>query len=128
MTEYRALSSPIAKQTFGACAAMLLASAASAERFECVMEDGNTVRFEIDPNQFVDAVNAGEPIRRKITQVEMGTTRFPAEPFIIGDTKGFSAESLGGGTIMFVINKAGLATQSNRQSGYRTTGICEVLQ
>ena len=94
------------------------------------MRDGrwNTVRFEIDPNQFVDAVNAGEPIRRKITQVEMGTTRFPAEPFIIGDTKGFSAESLGGGTIMFVINKAGLATQSDRQSGHRTTGICEVLQ
>lgn len=111
-----------------ALGAALAASPALAERFDCMMADGTVVRFDLDPNQFVDAVSEGEPPRRKVTQVTMGTSKFPAEPFSIGDLAGFSAEALGAGTIMFVVNPSGEAIQTERQTGQRMTGQCESLQ
>lgn len=89
------------------------------------MADGTPVGFSIDRNQFVNAQAKGEPPRRKITQVTYGAMRFVAEPFLIGDTRGFFAEGLGGTTVMFSIDRNGDAIYSNTRSGLRVTGRCE---
>jgi len=87
-----------------------------------------SLSFDIDRNQFVDAVNPNEPPRRKITQVEMGARPFPAEPFLIGDVRGFWAEGPGGSDSIFVVNADGSAKYSNPQMGEALVGICEDLR
>jgi len=110
------------------CLLALAATPLQAEQFDCVMQDSTEIRFAIDPAQFVDAVHPGEPIQRKVTQVEMGTSRFPAEPFRIGALRGFSAEDIGGGTLIFVVNPDGSARISSARAGHTETGTCEVYQ
>lgn len=83
--------------------------------------------FEIDRNQFVDAIDVNEPPRRKVTQVQMGTKNFTAEPFLIGDVRGFWAEGLGGSDSIFVVNPDGSAKFSNPILGESLTGTCEDL-
>ena len=107
-------------------APLLLPGAALAQDFDCAMADGMRVTFRIDPAQFVTAVSPEEPIRKKLTVVQMGDATTPAEPFIIGDTRGFHAEGLGGSSIMFTVDPAGAATWANVRSGARLDGQCEV--
>ena len=112
--------------TIGAVA--LMAGPAAADSLSCLLDDGTPVNFVLDRNQFIDAVTPEEPIRRKMTSVRMGDTRFPAEPFIIGEVRGFHAESLGGTSVMFVVQPSGMATYANVTTGVRRPGRCEVRQ
>lgn len=107
-------------------AMIMAASQAAAQDYSCEMGNGEAVAFVIDRNQFIDAVSPEEPIRRKVTFVQMGDARFPAEPFIIGDAAGFHAEGLGGASVMFVVQPNGTATYANTTSGARRVGTCEV--
>lgn len=118
--------------------ASIMASTVSADSLSCRLQapcDGRAecdaepvaLRFDIDRNQFVDAVNPNEPPRRKITQVAMGARQFPAEPFLIGDVRGFWAEGLGGSDSIFVVNADGSAKFSNPQMGETLIGTCEDL-
>ena len=118
--------------------ASVMASTVSADSLSCTLEspcEGRTacetepvsLRFDIDRNQFVDPVDPNEPPRRKITQVEMGARHFPAEPFLIGDVRGFWAEGLGGSDGIFVVNADGSAKYSNPQLGETLLGTCEDL-
>ncbi len=111
-----------------AIAAIIPTAPAVAQTFACVMSDGQDVSFRVDPSQFTDAVSAEEPIRKWATRVKWGSQKLLAEPFAIGDMYGFSAEGVGGGTLMFVIDSNGDAVLTNRRSGYRHTGECEVNQ
>ena len=104
----------------------LLASPALADTVHCVMADGAEVRFVIDRNQFIDAVTPEEPIRRKVTLVRWGARQFPAEPFLIGEMRGFHAAGLGDSEVMFVVQPDGSAQLSNRRAGQQTAGTCEV--
>lgn len=112
------------KQVGIAFAAM--ASPVAAQQVNCLMEDGTPVDFIIDPSQFIDAVSVEEPIRRKVTYVRMGDTSFPAEPFIIGNRRGFHAEGLGDSALMFVVGPDGVATSANAREGTSLVGQCEV--
>ena len=105
---------------------MLAASPVTAQSYACVLEDGTEVAFVIDRNQFIDAVVPEEPIRRKVTLVQAGAARFPAEPFLLGDRSGFHAEGLGGASVMFVVAPDGAATWANVTTGERRPGRCEV--
>ncbi len=102
-----------------------LAAPAAADFLACQMDDGTSLSFAIDRNQFMDAVSAEEPIRRKVTHVQRGSQRYPAEPFIIGNLRGFHADGLGGTSVMFVVNPDGSAIYSNARSGEKLTGTCE---
>ena len=84
-----------------------------------------SLAFEIDRNQFVSAVSPSEPPYRKVTTVQMGDKRFQAEPFLIGDTRGFWADDLD--TILVVMPDGG-ATYSSGMSGETMTGLCEDQQ
>jgi len=110
--------------SYGAAVA-LTATGAWAEQFACLLDDGTSVDFNIDRSQFIDAVTPEEPIRRKVTFVQMGDARFPAEPFIIGDARGFHGEGMGGSSIMFVVQPDGTATYANTTTGEKRTGSCE---
>jgi len=103
------------------------ATAAHADTLACIMDDGQAINFTIDRNQFIDAVTAEEPIRRKITFVDAGDKRFPAEPFIIADRRGFHATGLGDASVMFVVTATGDATYSNTRTGEKRFGTCEDL-
>jgi hypothetical protein len=107
-------------------AAFLVAAPAMAEVISCEMSDGDTLEFTIDHNQFVDAVDPNEPPRRKVTHVSYGARSFPAEPIVIGPTRGFHADGLGGTTMMFIMQPGGAATLTNRELGLRVEGLCEV--
>ena len=115
------MSVPSYAAAFSACAATQVA----AQDLSCVMADGEAVDFTIDRNQFIDAVSPEEPIRRKVTFVRMGAARFPAEPFIIDDLRGFHAVRSDASQIMFVVNPDGSATYANTTSGEKRFGICE---
>lgn len=109
-------------------AAILASSMAGpvcAQAISCQMGDV-AVDFIIDPSQFIDSVTPEEPIRRKVTVVQMGTNRFPAEPFIIGDIRGFHAEGPGGANVMFVTRPDGSAHYVNTTTGDTLDGTCEV--
>ena len=106
----------------------LAATPALADSVTCTMEDGTPVSFVIDRSQFVTAVSPEEPIRRKVTNVQMGAARFPAEPFLIGDMRGFHADGLGGAQIMFVVQPDGSAKRSNSRTGATLTGQCQIAE
>jgi len=107
---------------------LLLSAPAIAQSYNCEMDDARNVSFRIDIAMFVDAISAKEPIQRKVTQVALGEARFPAEPFVIGAMRGFSAEAQGGSTVMFVVTEDGVAALSDRQAGLKINGYCEVHQ
>lgn len=100
------------------------ASPVVADDIRCTMSDGTLVGFSIDRNQFVAPHAQGEPPRRKITQVTYGAMRFVAEPFLIGDIRGFFAEGLGGSRVMFSVAPDGSAISAHPRSGERLTGAC----
>lgn len=107
------------------CAAM--AGPVTAEVVTCDFP-GMPVRFQIDRTQFAPAIDAGEPMRRRITTVQMGDTQFPAEPILMGDLRGFWAEAQGDAGIMMVMQGDGSAIYADTGTGERLTGTCEVLQ
>lgn len=107
------------------CAAM--AGPAMAEVVTCDFS-GMAVRFQIDRTQFAPALDPGEPMRRRITTVQMGDTQFPAEPILMGGLRGFWAEAQGDAGIMMVMQGDGSAIYADTGTGERLTGTCEVLQ
>lgn len=107
------------------CAAM--AGPVTAEVVTCDFP-GMPVRFQIDRTQFAPAIDAGEPMRRRITTVQMGDTQFPAEPILMDDLRGFWAEAPGETGIMMVMQGDGSAVYSDTETGERLAGTCEVLQ
>lgn len=119
--------------------AILASSAVQAETVTCNMTvpceasqacgtTGRSLTFTIDRSQFAPAHDASEPPRRKVTTVQFGNMQFPAEPFLIGDTRGFSAEALGGAQAMFVMQPDGSAAYTVARTGERLTGTCEVIR
>ncbi len=102
-----------------------LATTAHADDITCMMENGETLAFAIDRNQFVAPQDPNDPPRRKISQVTFGDMRFPAEPFLIGPVRGFHADGLGGSSVMFSVAADGTATYANTRSGETLTGTCE---
>lgn len=86
-----------AKSVGALCLAIGLATSAAAEQ-TCTLRphpcagncDTISVRFAIDPNQFVDAQDAGDPPRRQITQVTLDGATFMAEALMFpGGVTGF---------------------------------------
>lgn len=109
-----------------AVSAMAMAAGpVSAEAVLCDMQ-GAALEFFIDRNHFAAPVDANEPPRRAATVVSYGTQQFPATPFLIGDTRGFEAEGLGGTTTLFVMQPNGDAVYSNSLAGTRITGKCTI--
>lgn len=106
--------------------ATLTAGAAQAQVFACTLADGRAAAFVVDPNLFVTAVSAEEPLRRRLTVVELGSAQFPAEPFRIGPFAGFHAEGMGGSQMMFVVDETGAARLTNARAGVDIAGTCEV--
>jgi len=96
----------------------------SAQTYLCDLEDGTPVQFVIDRNQFIDAITPEEPIRRKVTSVQLGADRMAAEPFIIGQTRGFHAQGPAG-SLMFVVQPDGRARFANVTTGETRAGLCE---
>ncbi len=107
------------------CATM--AGSAAAETVSCDLS-GVPIQFEIDRAQFAPAIDTQEPVRRRVTTVQMGEAQFPAEPIMMGDVRGFWAEGMGGSDIMMVMQGDGSAVYANTRAGERLTGTCEVLQ
>ena len=104
-----------------------LSGPAMAEVVTCDLS-GTLVRFEIDRAQFAPALDLAEPPRRRVTTVQMGDAQFPAEPIMMGDVRGFWAESLAGSDVMMVMQADGSAIYTGARAGERLTGTCEVLQ
>jgi hypothetical protein len=100
---------------------------AMAEVVSCDLS-GVPIQFEIDRAQFAPAIDNQEPMRRRVTTVQMGDAQFPAEPILMGDVRGFWAEGMGGTDIMMVMQGDGSAVYANTRAGERLTGTCEVLQ
>lgn len=86
--------------------------------------DPVSIRFDIDRTQFAPAQNANDPPRRKVTIVDMGSARFPAEALIMGDLRGFWAEGMGGGDILFIVHPDGTANYTEQPGGTRMEGTC----
>ena len=105
----------------------VLAVPAVAETVTCDM-GGTPVQFKIDRSQFGPAHAQGEPVQRRVTSVNMGNATFPAEPIIIGDTRGFWAEGLGGTEVILVMQADGSAVYANPHAGERIKGWCQVGQ
>lgn len=105
--------------------ASAIAGPVVADEIACMMNDGESVTFTIDRNQFIDAVTPEEPIRRKVAYVIAGDKTYPAEPFIIGTTRGFHATGLADASIMFVVTPQGAATYTNSRTGEKRFGTCE---
>jgi hypothetical protein len=98
-----------------------------AEVVSCDMETGQ-LEFAIDRNHFVAPLDVNDPPRRAATVVRFGDKQFPATPFLIGGTRGFEAEGLGGTNTLFVMQPEGSAVFSNARAGLRVTGICTIRE
>jgi hypothetical protein len=105
----------------------LTAAPVGAEVVACQMATG-ALEFAIDRNHFAAPVDMNDPPRRAATVVQFGDATFPATPFLIGDTRGFEAEGLGGTTTLFVMQPTGEAVFSNRRAGQRITGNCTIRE
>jgi hypothetical protein len=90
--------------------------------------DGDPLTFAIDRSQFSPPVDVNDPPRQAATVVQFGDKRFPATPFLIGDTRGFEAEGHDGTTTLFVIQSDGTAILSDRLVGLRVTGTCTIRE
>jgi hypothetical protein len=104
-----------------------LSGPAAAEVIACDLS-GVPVQFEIDETQFAPPQDPNDPPRRKTTTVQMGDARFPAEPIVMGDVRGFWAEGVAGSNVMLVVQDDGTAIYSDTRAGQQLTGTCEVLQ
>ena len=82
--------------------------------------------FVIDRSQFVAAVDVNEPPRQKTTVVTLGEERFGAEPFVIGNVRGFWQDTEAMSDRMFTMQADGSATYSESPSGLQLSGRCEV--
>ena len=89
---------------------------------------GVPVRFAIDASQFAPAQDASDPPRRQVTTVRMGDAAFSAEPFIIGDTRGFWTTRDDGAEVLLVMQPDGATVYSDARRAGTMTGTCEVLQ
>ena len=98
-----------------------------AEVVACDM-DGDPLTFTIDRSQFSPPVDVNDPPRQAVTVVEFADTQFPATPFLIGDTRGFEAEGLGGTATLFVMQADGTAVLSDRRAGLRVSGTCTIRE
>ncbi|MEJ6398245.1 hypothetical protein [Yoonia sp. 208BN28-4] len=96
--------------------------------FQACGTTGADLEFTIDRTQFAPAIDADEPPRRKLSIVQLGQAQFPAEPFIISDTIGFSAEAFGGAPAIFAMQPDGTGTYAVARHGYELTGPCEVTE
>lgn len=98
---------------------------AAAELVTCQMgEDATPLTFEIDHTQFAPALDPNDPPRQQRTVVTFGDKQFPAEPFLLGDVRGFEAEGLGGTTTLFVMHADGEAVFSDTRAGIHIVGQC----
>ena len=115
----------------------LTASPALAERVSCtlsqpcpILTDCATetlaLDFVIDRSQFVAAVDVNEPPRKKVTVVTLGEEQFRAEPFLIGDVRGFWQDTEAMSDRMFTMQADGSAIYSESPSGVQLSGLCEV--
>lgn len=111
-------------------AAVLCATIAAPACADTVICDfsGVPVAFAIDASQFAPAQDASDPPRRQVTTVQMGDAAFSAEPFIIGDTRGFWTTQEDGAEVLLVMQPDGTAVYSDTRDGTPMTGTCEVLQ
>lgn len=91
---------------------------------ECVVDEVS-IAFDINRDEFAPAIDPGEPPRRKVTMVQMGGARFPAEAIIMGEARGFWAEGGGGSHVLFMVHGDGTAFYVDDQTGLRMEGICE---
>ena len=89
---------------------------------------GVAVAFAMDESQFAPAQDASDPPRRQITTVQMGDAAFSAEPFIIGDTRGFWTTQDDGAEVLLVMQPDGSAVYADTRNVTPMTGTCEVLQ
>ena len=108
-----------------------------AERVECrlsapcpgngiCVQDAVPLAFEIDRNQFVAPVDANEPPRNKVTQVDLGGVKFAAEPLIIGETLGFWEDAEAMGERMFTLGPDGQGLYTEWPAGVELSGECVV--
>ena len=91
---------------------------------ECLSEQV-TIAFDINREEFAPAIDPGEPPRRKVTMVQMGGARFPAEAIIMGEARGFWAEGGGGSHVLFMVHGDGTAHYVDDRTGLRMVGTCE---
>jgi len=83
-----------------------------------------TVAFDINRDEFAPPVDPNEPPRRKVTTVQMGDARFPAEAIVMGDVRGFWAEGGGGSHVLFMVHGDGTAHYVDDLTGLRMEGTC----
>ena len=107
------------------CAA--LASPAMGESIACDIA-GIPVRFEIDMTQFAPPVDPGEPPRRRVTTVSLGSQQFEAEPMVMGELRGFWTDGEDAAQVLMIIQPDGAATLTNAPPGTEKTGRCEVFR
>ncbi|RVT83930.1 hypothetical protein DXV76_09450 [Rhodobacteraceae bacterium CCMM004] len=121
--------------SLAAAAIAALPAAAATVGYECRVADvcadearcaatALDIRFAIDGTQFVDPVHRGEPPRRKVTTVTAGRAVFAAEPFVLGDVRGFYADAEALGHRMLSIAPDGRASYAETVAGRRMTGTC----
>lgn len=126
------------------CAALALGVAAAparAERVECRLSAACPdaaacaatgaaplpVGFTIDRTQFSPPVDRNEPPRRQVTVVALGDRTLPAEPILIGDLRGFWAET-GGVTHLLTVQPDGRGIYTRTPPGLMLTGYCGVYE
>lgn len=92
---------------------------------EACLTEAVSIAFDIDRTQFAPANDPADPPRRKITFVRMGDRQFPAEAILMGGIRGFWAEGLGGGDVLFIVQPDGTANYVEEPSGFQMEGTCE---
>jgi hypothetical protein len=82
--------------------------------------------FEIDLGQFSPPLLKGDPPRRQVTQVQLGQSRFRAEPIVMDSgVRGFWAK-LDGVDHLLTIQPDGGGIYTRTPPGALMTGQCEV--
>ncbi len=82
------------------------------------------IAFDINRDEFAPAHDPNEPPRRKVTTVQMGNARFPAEAIVMGESRGFWAEGGGGAHVLFMVHADGSAFYIDDRTGLRMEGTC----
>ena len=105
-------------QKKGILCALCLGQPLAAEEVRCDL-DGLALGFSVDRTQFVDGY-AGDPPRRKVSQVTLGDARFEAEPILLDGQIGFH-----GADRIFLL-RDGTGRLTDMTTGAALTGPCEV--
>lgn len=123
--------------TAAICALAAPGTAAPFERVNCRLSapcpdaadcarDPVPVRFEIDLGQFSPPLLRGDPPRRQVTHVQLGQSRFRAEPIVMDNgVRGFWAKFEGADHLL-TIQPDGVGTYTRTPPGESLTGLCEV--